>query len=169
MAVIMSPATEFLCDRAHHDDTDPLRMDSESLPDTKAAPLRCPRHALRLWAWRMLGTISVGIGFINVFIPLLPTTVFLIIGAWAWGKGAPELKARLLDHPRFGPSLRDWENGRRISRRGKRVAILSMIAAFELSALIIGAKPAILIVGACLLAVGLWLWHRPEPAEDKPS
>jgi len=141
-------------------------MESHSLPDCKASPLRCPRHALRLWAWRTLGTVSVGIGCINLFIPLLPTTVFLIIGAWAWGKGAPELKERLLAHPRFGPSLRDWENGGRISRRGKRVAILSMTGAFGLSALLIGAKPATLIVGVCLFAVGLWLWRRPEPAQD---
>lgn len=49
-------------------------MESHSLPDRKASPLRCPRHALRLWAWRTLGTVSVGIGCINLFIPLLPAS-----------------------------------------------------------------------------------------------
>lgn len=120
--------------------------------------------SVRLWLWRTLGTISVSVGLINVLIPLMPTTVFLIIGLWAWGKGAPELKARLLQHPRFGPSLRDWENGGRISRRGKWLSISGIAASFAISAWWIGAKIATAIVGMCLLALAIWLWRRPEPA-----
>lgn len=134
--------------------------------DTTAptAEITCPvARPVRVWMWRTLGTVSVSIGFINVFIPLMPTTVFLIIGVWAWGKGAPELKARLLQHPKYGPPLRDWENGGRISRRGKHMAACGMAASFVISALLIGAKPATAVVGACLLAVALWLWKRPEP------
>lgn len=128
------------------------------------AEIACPvARPVRVRMWRMLGTVSVSIGFINVFIPLMPTTVFLIIGIWAWGKGAPELKAKLLQHPKYGPPLRDWENGGRISRRGKRMAAWGMAASFVISALIIGTKPATALVGACLLAVALWLWKRPEP------
>lgn len=134
--------------------------------NTTVAPVEiaCPvAKPVRVWMWRTLGTASVSIGFINVFIPLMPTTVFLIIGVWAWGKGAPELKARLLLHPKYGPPLRDWENGGRISRRGKRMAAWGMAASFVIPALLIGAKPATTLVGACLLAVALWLWKRPEP------
>ena len=60
--------------------------------------------------WRILGLTSVGIGLINAFIPLMPTTVFLLIGAWALGKGSPEWRAKLIAHPRFGRALRDWED-----------------------------------------------------------
>ena len=58
-----------------------------------------------------------GAAGLNAFIPLLPTTVFLLIGAWALGKGAPEWRAKLVAHPRFGRALRDWDDGRRVSRR----------------------------------------------------
>ena len=63
---------------------------------------------------------------INAFIPLMPTTVFLLVGAWALSKGSPEWRAKLIAHPRFGRALRDWEDGRRVSRRGKRLAALGV-------------------------------------------
>ena len=65
---------------------------------------------LRNAAWRALGTVCVAIGVINAFLPLLPTTEFLLIGAWAYGKGAPEMRERLLAHPRFGPHAAAAQN-----------------------------------------------------------
>ncbi len=111
----------------------------------------------------MLGTVSVAIGLINAFIPLMPTTVFLLIGAWAWSKGAPELHARLLAHPRWGEPLRDWADGRRMSRRGKRLASLGIGASALASAAIAGPSATALIVGVGLAALVTWIWMRPEP------
>ena len=42
--------------------------------------------------WRSLGGLCVLIGLVNAFVPVLPTTVFLLIGAWAYGKGDPALR-----------------------------------------------------------------------------
>jgi uncharacterized membrane protein YbaN (DUF454 family) len=114
-------------------------------------------------AWRVLGVASVAIGIVNAFIPLLPTTVFLLIGAWAWGKGAPEWRARLLAHPRWGEPLRLWANGQQVSRRGKRLATLSIATSWALSAALIDLTPAVLAVGLGLAALVAWLWWRPEP------
>jgi uncharacterized membrane protein YbaN (DUF454 family) len=41
-----------------------------------------------LRAWRGFGVVCIAIGLINALVPLLPSTVFLILGAWAYGKGA---------------------------------------------------------------------------------
>jgi uncharacterized membrane protein YbaN (DUF454 family) len=118
---------------------------------------------LHATAWRMFGAASVAIGIVNAFIPLLPTTVFLLIGAWAWGKGAPEWRARLLDHPRWGEPLRLWANGQQVSRRGKRMATLGIATSWVLSAVLIGPTTAVLAVGLGLAALDAWLWWRPEP------
>ncbi|MFK7964703.1 MAG: YbaN family protein [Burkholderiaceae bacterium] len=115
------------------------------------------------YAWRALGLLSVAIGIINAFIPLLPTTVFLIVGVWAFGKGAPEWRDRLLRHPRYGAPLRQWQDGGRISHRSKKVAILSMAASVALTALLLGLTIVSVSVGFGLALMAIWLWRRPEP------
>jgi uncharacterized membrane protein YbaN (DUF454 family) len=117
-------------------------------------------------AWRVLGSVSVGIGIVNAFLPLLPTTVFLLIGLWAWSKGAPEWHARLLDHPRYGPTLRHWREGRRITRRGKQAAAGGMALSYAMTAALAGFGPVSVGVGIGLAALGTWLWMRPEPDAD---
>lgn len=135
--------------------------------DARAARPEARARIAHNWFWRLTGTASVAIGVINIFLPLLPTTIFMIIGAWAWGKGAPELKAKLMQHPRFGPALRDWEDGGRVSRRGKRMATCGMALSLMISAVLIGAKPALAIVAGVLAAVVVWLWRRPEPRRSQ--
>jgi uncharacterized membrane protein YbaN (DUF454 family) len=116
-----------------------------------------------LFLWRLLGFTSVGIGIINAFIPLMPTTVFLLVGAWALGKGSPEWRSKLLAHPRFGRALRDWEDGRRVSARGKRLAALGMAIGWGLLVLWRGLTLPAILVGLLLAAIASWLWRRPEP------
>jgi uncharacterized protein len=120
-------------------------------------------------AWRVLGAASVAVGIVNAFIPLLPTTVFLLIGAWAWSKGAPEWRARLLAHPRWGESLRLWANGRQVSRRGKCMATASIATSWVISSVLIDPTPAVLAVGLGLAALVAWLWWRPEPGSAPSS
>ena len=120
-------------------------------------------------AWRVFGTASVAVGIVNAFIPLLPTTVFLLVGAWAWGRGAPEWRLRLLAHPRWGEPLRLWENGRQVSRRGKRMATVGMATSWVLSAVSIGPTTAVSAAGLGLAALLAWLWWRPEPGPVSPG
>ncbi len=119
-----------------------------------------------LFFWRILGFTSVGIGMINAFIPLMPTTVFLLVGAWALSKGSPEWRAKLIAHPRFGRALRDWEDGRRVSRRGKRLAALGMAVGWAIVVIWQGISPWTVGVGVLLAAIATWLWRRPEPRTD---
>lgn len=119
-----------------------------------------------LFFWRILGFTSVGIGMINAFIPLMPTTVFLLVGAWALSKSSPEWRAKLIAHPRFGRALRDWEDGRRVSRRGKRLAALGMAVGWAIVVVWQGISPWTVGVGVLLAAIATWLWRRPEPRTD---
>lgn len=113
--------------------------------------------------WRLLGFTSVGIGIVNAFIPLMPTTVFLLIGAWALGKGSPEWRAKLIAHPRFGRALRDWEDGQRVSRKGKILAASGMAIGWAILLVWQGLTTWSGVVGALLLGIAVWLWTRPEP------
>ena len=122
----------------------------------------------RPWArrcWKALGATCVAIGLVNAFVPLLPTTVFLIVGAWAYGRGAPELRERLLAHPRYGIALRLWLEDRQISRRGKFVCCAGLAVSFAISAAFLQFRPSVCVwLAAGLGLLAIWIASRPEPA-----
>ena len=82
-----------------------------------------------------LGHASVALGVAGVFLPVMPTVVFMIAAAWCYARGNPALKRKLLAHPTFGPPVRDWEEHRAISPRGKVLGIGTIIAGFAISVL----------------------------------
>jgi uncharacterized protein len=119
------------------------------------------RLAALLW-WRTLALGSLVLGVLGAFLPLLPTTPFLLVAAWAAGKGWPQFETWLLAHPRHGPVIRRWRERRAVPRSAKWLASATMLASIALLAAS-GAPLALkLLVPALLAAVAAWLWHRPE-------
>jgi hypothetical protein len=111
----------------------------------------------------------VGLGILGAILPLLPSVVFFLLAAWAFGKGAPAWRQRLHDHPRYGPPLRQWADGGRVSRRGKRLAVSAMAVSFLLTLGMVGPGAPVAVVGLVLVSVGAWLWRRPEPGGGGPT
>ncbi|MFN3468909.1 MAG: YbaN family protein [Novosphingobium sp.] len=107
------------------------------------------------------GVISVGLGTLGIFLPLLPTVPFMLLAAFCFARSNPAWEQRLLDHPRFGPPLRDWRNRRAISRKGKVGALGAMTAGVILTGLTAG-WPWVLIPAATMGLMGAWIWTRPE-------
>src|SRR3546814_2092907 len=80
----------------------------------------------------MLGFIWVGIGAVGAFVPLLPTTIFIILALGCFARSSPRLEHWLLNHERFGPALRAWRDQRAISRSAKRAACIGMTVGYGL-------------------------------------
>ncbi|WP_185983365.1 YbaN family protein [Aureimonas mangrovi] len=114
-------------------------------------------------AYRALGSAAVALAAAGVVLPGLPTTPFLLVAVWAFGRSSPELAERLRQHPRFGPALRDWQDRRAVPRRAKVLAVVSMAASFALLAWSGAPAFALAATGAILLTVAAWLVTRPNP------
>jgi len=96
----------------------------------------------------------VALGVVGAFLPVMPTVVFMIIAAWCYARGNPALKRKLLAHPTFGPPVRDWEEHRAISLRGKVLGIAMIVAGFTVSLLWVVERRGLRIL---LGAIGLGL------------
>lgn len=74
----------------------------------------------------VLGTISLVLGILGIFVPLLPTTPFLLLTATLYFKGSPKLYNWLLNHKYFGPYIRNYRENKAIPLRAKIVSLLLM-------------------------------------------
>ena len=92
------------------------------------------RRAAALALWRLLAVLCVALGLIGVVVPGLPTVPFLLVAAWAGGRGWPQLEAWLLAHPRHGPHIRRWRDHRAVPRRAKWAASGTMLLSTALIA-----------------------------------
>ena len=79
-----------------------------------------------------LGWLCVGLGFVGVFVPGIPTTIFLIIALWAFTKSSEKLRHWLLNHKRFGPILNNWQQHKVVPRRAKILMVILMSLAVVL-------------------------------------
>lgn len=119
-------------------------------------------RALKVLAWRVLAALCVALGAVGVFVPGLPTVPFLLVAAWAAGRGWPALEEWLLNHATHGPAIRRWRERGAVPRRAKWAATLMM----TMSSVLLWFTPAPIhakwALPALLLAVAVWLWRRPE-------
>lgn len=112
--------------------------------------------------WRTLVLVFVIFAAIGAVLPGMPTTVFLILAAWAASKGWPQMDAWLLNHPKYGATLRQWREHGTVPRKAKWWASLMML----LSGVVMLFTPAPFWVkvftNLVMLSVAIWLWQRPE-------
>ena len=83
--------------------------------------------------YRILGLCSVGLGVLGAFLPLLPTTPFLLLAAACFVRSSRRFYLWLVNHKHLGPWIRDYLEGNGIPLKGKVYAIGLMWASIGLS------------------------------------
>jgi len=118
---------------------------------------------IKRWGWFALGWVMVGLGFLGLALPVMPGTIFFILGAACFSHSSPRFERWLLDHRWFGHSIRRWRERGAIPRKAKFVAISGMVTGFVLMLITTGPVWWVtLIVGAALFACAVYVGTRPE-------
>ena len=119
---------------------------------------------MKRWVFLALGVLFVGLGIIGAFLPLMPTTIFVILAAGCFARSSERIEGWLLNHKSFGPTIKAWRAEGAIPRRGKILAVIGMAVGYAL--FLIGARPDWILALFVLAVFGGCAWFvlsRPEP------
>lgn len=107
------------------------------------------------------GLTSLSLGLVGAVLPIMPTVPFLLLAAFCFARSNPVWEQKLLDHPTYGPSLRQWRERRAIARPAKVGAIGAMSVGAVVTWFTLG-FPWVFLSLAVLVLAGGWIWTRNE-------
>lgn len=114
-----------------------------------------------------MGLLCTGLGVIGIFVPLLPTTPFLLLAAACFARSSDRFHTWLIEHKHLGPLVRGYLDGSGIPARAKRTAITLVWLTLPPSALLlvppIWAKLSLILLA---LAITWYIWSQPTRTES---
>jgi uncharacterized membrane protein YbaN (DUF454 family) len=123
------------------------------------------KRALRA-ALLAAGLLCLGLGILGLFLPLLPSTPFVLLAAACFARSSQRFYRWLMAHRAFGPLVREWRTHRSIPYRTKLVAIALMSASLSVS-IVFFVRPAWLQAALALFGLGLAVWLYRIPSRDR--
>lgn len=121
-------------------------------------------RAVRIAFW-LVGSVALVLGIVGVFLPVLPTTPFVLLAAFCYSRASLRFYALVLENRVFGPLIREWHATRTIPRRAKCLGLAMMAVSFTVSIMVLNGRPYLQIGLAVLgLGLGIWMAHIPSRA-----
>jgi uncharacterized membrane protein YbaN (DUF454 family) len=117
----------------------------------------------------LVGHTSLAIGFVGIFVPLLPTTPFVLLAAVCYSRGSERFHTWLHRHPRFGPMIHQWRENHAIDIRSKVIATVMVVLSIAYSVYRLDPpwNVVALLIGATVLT---FILSRPSaPGHDESS
>ncbi|MEW5983247.1 MAG: YbaN family protein [Acidobacteriota bacterium] len=118
------------------------------------------------------GSVFVVLGILGMFLPLVPTTVFLLLAAWCYARSSDRFHRWLLDNRLFGDYIRNYRDGRGLSVREKAVTLGMLWASIGYSVLLAGLEAwvdLLLLAMAAGVTVHLLALRTYRPERAAPS
>ena len=149
------------------------QADKKSMPDREPVDYSHEVELHRsLWVRLLLagcGLVSLALGIIGIFLPLLPTTPFLLLAAICFANSSERFYNWLMNHRHFGEYIRNWRLHGTIPRRAKITAIILIVLTIGSSVLfVVPLLPVQILLVAIGLGVILYLWRMPT-TEARPG
>ncbi len=107
------------------------------------------------------GIFFVALGAIGAVLPIFPTVPFLLVAVFCFARSNPAWEQKILDHPTWGPQIRDWRERRAINRRAKIMAVGAMATGAVVTWYTLG-EPWIWVSVGVLVIAGSWIVTRSE-------
>ena len=143
-----------------------MNQSQKSIAKQSIAINECPvsvstRSKVRIFLWKVIGVFCVGLAVLGAILPILPTTVFLIMATACFAKSSPRMQDKLLNNKMFGPLIHDWQQHRSMPRKAKRIALLTIILSVVWSAYLL--QDIMLTLLVVLLVTGplIFLYRLP--------
>lgn len=118
---------------------------------------------LAQYLYIIVGWLFLGLGFIGIFLPLLPTTPFVLLAAFCFSRGSTTLHRWLLEQKTFGPMIRDWNQHGIIRLRVKWTSALLIVLMIGYPVLF-GSLSWPIKIGLVMVGMGVigFIWSRPS-------
>ena len=104
----------------------------------------------------ILGSTALALGMLGIFLPLLPTTPFLLLSAWFYCKGSDRLYGWLMSHPYLGSYIRNYREKRAITLQSKATAVSLMFVTILICILFVAESLWLKILLAAIFAAVSW-------------
>lgn len=121
---------------------------------------------MRKIIFNLIGSVSLGIGILGVFLPLLPSTCFILLSTWAFAKSSPTFHAWLYYQSPFAQSIQQWHQHRVIPTRVKWIATCSIIMSYSLTVVLIENVYIVSGVGIGLVCLIIYLLSKPSLKQE---
>ena len=123
--------------------------------------MRLSKNPAVRFLWLILGLLFTGLGVVGAFLPVMPTTVFLLIAAFFFSRSSPKFYNWLLNNRIFGPLIRDWRSGLGLPLRAKVLAVSLIGVSVGSSILFVSLWWVQLMLALIGLGVSTYLFTRP--------
>jgi len=127
------------------------------------------KQRTKQWLYIIMGWVFFVTGFVGIFLPVLPTTPFMILTLWCFSRGSEHLHQWLYHHEKFGPMLQQWDQYGVIPLKAKVMAV-SLMSASAIYLLFFSTVPhyAVFMSVACMIGAATYVLSRNSkiPAED---
>ncbi len=117
---------------------------------------------MKIIALKIIGSISLTLGVLGVFLPLLPSTCFILLSTWAFSKSSPKFHQWLYYHSRFSKTIQDWQQYRMVPRKVKIIATLSLVSSFAITAALMPNPVLLLALGVGMIMLLGFLLTRAD-------
>jgi len=117
----------------------------------------------------ILGTTFVVIGVVGIFLPILPTTPFMLLAAWCYAKSSSRFYNWIMNNRVFGPIIQEWRKHRSIPKRAKWTAIVLLFSTFGISIFFFVPYFYVqVLLGIFCLSMVIFMWRIPvrEPSRE---